>query len=139
MAERNQNDTVTLRELLEVKAALQKLELLVIERFAAAKQALELQAKEYDRRLDHLNGEQGRMAVDRERFLPRESFEIFKNELDKRREIERKELDLRTTHMDKFMAASSGRDAGIGISWGVIVALIATIGAAVGVLVVVAK
>ena len=60
-----------------------ELERRVYERFALLDKALQLQAFEYDRRLEALNGEAGRLAVMQAHYVPREVFEAKIVELDK--------------------------------------------------------
>lgn len=49
--------------------------------------ALELQAKEYERRLDALNGEAGRLRLIQANYIPREVFDAAIKELDKKVEV----------------------------------------------------
>ena len=56
------------------------------EKFRSLSEALQLQAKEYKRRLDDLNGEAGRLRSMQSEYIPREVFDRTVTEL--RREIE---------------------------------------------------
>lgn len=53
------------------------------EKLKALEKALELQAKEYERRLEGLNGEAGRLHKMQEQYVPREVFERMIDELRK--------------------------------------------------------
>jgi len=53
------------------------------EKFNALEKALELQAKEYERRLTALNGEADRLHKMQEQYVPREVFERMLDELRK--------------------------------------------------------
>ena len=59
-----------LRELLELLDEKVQLQL------AARKEALDLQAAEYERRLDALNGEQSRLSGERQHFVTRELHDV---------------------------------------------------------------
>jgi len=60
------------------------------ERLEGAKEALSLQALEYQRRLDALNGEAERLRQMQSTYLPRESYEIAHRELVNKIEIVQK-------------------------------------------------
>ena len=91
-----QGNRVSLREYLEHKIC--ALDKRIDERLCSRDNALALQAKEYERRLGDLNHEQARLLADRERFLPRETYEAHRKDLD----------DWRTT-VNKNFATSTGR------------------------------
>jgi hypothetical protein len=76
-----------------------------------------LQAKEYERRLEILNHEQSRLGADRERYLPRENFDLFKSDAVNRQELAFKEVNSWRKTVDEFMALSAGRDKGLSIAW----------------------
>jgi len=63
----------TLRELLTER--MDAIERLMLERHTANKLALDLQAREYERRLEALNGEAERLRNMQVQFLPREVYE----------------------------------------------------------------
>lgn len=57
------------------------------EKLKALQKALKLQAKEYERRLEDLNGEAGRLKQMKAELTPREVFENAMNELNKKLDI----------------------------------------------------
>ena len=77
-------------------------------RFAAMDKALVLQAEAVAIHLGKLNGEQGRLAADRERFLPRESHDLFRDDFRKWQDT-----------VNAQLAVNAGRDRGVGIAWSV--------------------
>lgn len=93
-------DNISLREYIDLQ-------------FAARDKALSLQAIEIHRRLDALNGEQTRIALDRERFLTREIYDEYHRDIEKWRET-----------INSYTAVSSGRDRGISLVWVVLLALV---------------
>lgn len=56
-------------------------------KFEAMEKALQLQAKEYERRLSDLNGEAGRLRDMQATYVPREVFDTVVKDLEKRIEI----------------------------------------------------
>ena len=102
------DEPVSLREHLELKARVDVIDT----RAVNAASALELQAKNYEQHLASLNNEQARLAADRERFLPRETFSLFEDSLREWRDS-----------INRFSAASAGRDSGIGTSWSIVLAV----------------
>jgi tetrahydromethanopterin S-methyltransferase subunit G len=120
MADNAPHDGLTLRELLEVDKKLAVLEAHMKQKMDAAEKALQLQAREYDRRLDALNHEQTRLAVDRERYLPREIYESHLKEIDTKIWTFKKDLDDFKSTVNNYISATIGRDRGIGLSWGVL-------------------
>lgn len=81
--------------------------------FEERDKALTLQAIEVHRRLEMLNGEQARLASDRERFLTKEVYDEFRREFDKWRE-----------QINNSIAVNSGRERGISLVWVVLLAII---------------
>ena len=76
-------------------------------------EALKLHSANLEIHLSALNGEQARLGADRERFLPRETYDVFHSELQKWQDQVTKDLTLIT-----------GRDRGIGLSWSVGIAVL---------------
>lgn len=107
-----------LADLLNVRRDLGILEARTEERFKANLQALNLQAREYERRLDHLNGEQARVKEERSLLgeqLRREmelGFTASHNEMMGTREI-----------LLSFIAEQRGINKGIGLMWTVVIAV----------------
>lgn len=56
-------------------------------KFEAMEKALQLQAKEYERRLSDLNGEAGRLRDMQATYVPREVFDTVVKDLEKRIDI----------------------------------------------------
>ena len=73
------NGKVSLKDFLIQRIDL--LEKLEDERFEKTNTALELQAKEYERRLNSLNGEAERLRYMQSTYMPREVYESKHNEL----------------------------------------------------------
>lgn len=109
------SETAHLRELYDLK--IEALRDMVALKITEGDKALRLQAEEYERRLSALNNEQARLAADRERFLPREVFDSFL-----------KDTDIWRNTVNRFMAATSGRDSGIGVAWTAGIAAIGLLG-----------
>lgn len=66
-------DTVSIKEYLELKIAYEAAETKHIRELMEERdKALKVQAKEYERRLDDLNGEAGRLRHMQETYMPRE-------------------------------------------------------------------
>lgn len=82
-------------------------------RFDAMDKALVLQAEAVGIHLDKLNGEQTRLAADRERFLPRELHEAFLADFRKWQDV-----------VNAQMAVTTGRDRGVSLAWSVGIAVI---------------
>ena len=57
------------------------------EKFKALEKALELQAKEYERRLEDLNGEAGRLKAMKQELTSREAFDTAMMEVSKKLDI----------------------------------------------------
>lgn len=71
----------------------------LIERIDAMKEALELQAKEYERRLDLLNGEARKLHDMQQSYIPREVFDRMVTSLESKIQINtdyKKEQDGKT-------------------------------------------
>jgi ABC-type transporter lipoprotein component MlaA len=82
--------------------------------FTAQAEALKLQTKEIERRLEHLNGEQARIQSRDSYFLPREIF-------DQHRDANNKfQADIAET-----MATNKGQSHGMRELWGWIIAAVA--------------
>lgn len=64
------------------KTELEHLEEMITLKFSEREKALELQAKEYDRRLEHLNGEATKLTRMQATYIPREVYEANKKEND---------------------------------------------------------
>jgi hypothetical protein len=90
-------------------------------RFDLADKALAIQTEEFKRRLGDLNGEQARLAKDRERFLPREIHEASVKETAVWRE-----------RVEGFMSGIRGQARGVDRTWSAIIAVFSAIGAALG-------
>lgn len=63
------------RHIQVLEAKLDALERLVDEKFKASREALQIQANEYERRLSALNGEASRLREMQSTYLPREVYE----------------------------------------------------------------
>lgn len=103
-------------ELLSLEAIVERIraeERLTAAQFQALDRARAIEMEEMRRRLDALNGEQARLLLDRERYLPRELYDAGAQELRIWRE-----------NVTTQMAAMRGRDTGVGMAWAVAVALI---------------
>jgi hypothetical protein len=57
------------------------------EKFKSVDKALKLQAKEYERRLNDLNGEAGRLRSMQQTYMPREVFETVMRDMENRIEV----------------------------------------------------
>ena len=68
-----ESDRVSLRAYVDHR--IDALDRLLRQQLIDMEQARTIQAREYERRLDALNGEQARLAADRERFVSRELYE----------------------------------------------------------------
>lgn len=86
--------------------------------------ALRLQTKELARRLEDLNGEQARLAADRERYLPRESFDLFLKEWTAYKDTVGSQLGTIT----RQAAASLGREGGSTTTWQSVATIISLLG-----------
>lgn len=84
-------------------------------RFTAGDKALALATMDTRTHLEALNGEQTRLAKDRERFISRDYYDGVQKEFAQWRDQVNAQL-----HIGK------GRDSGIGLSWGVVIGLIGT-------------
>lgn len=104
---------LTLRELLEVKREIAVLEAKFTERLKAMDMALQIQAKEYERRLEHLNGEQARIKEERAEQLPRENFELY-----------RKEQEVWRETVNQFTSEERGKEKGLSVGWAVLLAVL---------------
>lgn len=82
-------------------------------RLDAMDKALILRTAEIERHLAALNGEQSRLAADRERFLPREIHDTFLSDFRKWQDV-----------VNAQMASTTGRDRGVSIAWSIGVALV---------------
>ena len=94
----------TLKEHLETRFCAN--EKLFREYVDSTKEALEKQAREYERRLESLNGEHDRISKAQSSFVNREIFEEWKS------------------RMDVFVASNTGRAEGIGKTTAVIYAVV---------------
>ena len=83
--------------------------------FESLEKALGLQAKEYERRLNELNGEQSRLREERGRFLPRELYDSFSSDTNKWRD-----------NVNTFIAGSSGQTQGFDKAWATIIAVVSS-------------
>lgn len=83
------------------------------ERFKGQQDALKLQALEYERRLDALNGEAGRIAKSQALHVSREMFDTKVGDLERR-----------SGEHEKHSAHLEGRLWGIGISIGVAITVV---------------
>jgi hypothetical protein len=101
-------DIATLKQLLFLK--IDGLEKLTQSKFEMQEQALFLQTKETERRLDGLNGEAGRLQAIQATYLPREVYSA--NQL---------RVDIKFDDISKQINIAHGISKGIGISWNVIV------------------
>lgn len=90
--------------------------------FAAGEKALDLATEGIQTHLTSLNGEQARLAADRERFISRESYDVAQ-----------KEFGIWRDQVNAALSIGAGRDRGIGLSWGVIVGLIGAIVAVISI------
>ncbi len=100
-----------LKELLLSK--LGALEKLTEERFDSNKVALKIQAAEYERRLDFLNGEAERLRQMQSTYLPREVYEVKVDDLMNK-----------INNNSKILSQSAGRTEGISIAQATIFAII---------------
>ncbi len=78
---------------------------------AAERQALQLQAAEYERRLEHLNNNLARADARDAQYVPREAFDAFRETLESRNEERMKIVAQRLT---AIQALSSRREGGLG-------------------------
>ena len=122
---------LTLRELLEVKTEISVLEAKITEQIKAMDRALQIQAKEYERRLEHLNGEQERLSEERQAFLPRERFETYLKEQDTLYNHVNKGYEDRFSTIMQFINEQRGKNQGINLSWTVLLAVV-TLGIGIG-------
>lgn len=112
-------------DLLRVRPDLGILEVRTEERFKANLQALNLQAREYERRLEHLNGEQARIKEERSLLADqlRREIESTANgcgkDLFQLKEILLREIaQLREMHVS-FVSEQRGVNKGMGTLWAV--------------------
>ena len=109
-----QGNRVSLREYLEHKIC--ALDKRIDERLCSRDNALALQAKEYERRLGDLNHEQARLLADRERFLPRETYEAHRKDLDDWRGVVNKTFAGWAARMTTLVTVASVISAFVGAS-----------------------
>src|SRR5467141_963321 len=95
---------IELKVFLESK--IDALEKVIMARMDAGALALSIQTREFERRLGELNGEQARLAKDRERYLPREMFDQSAKDMNNWR-----------TLVEGFMATIRGQSKGLSLSW----------------------
>ncbi len=107
----NARDLITLRDYIDMKVHANR-ELTDI-RLKLMDDALKLQAAENARRLMDLNHEQARLAADRERFLPRETYALGMEDFQKWR-----------TDVNNAIAAGSGRSQGIATAGAAVLAVV---------------
>lgn len=119
MADQN-NDQ--LKELLTQRASY--FEKITDERFTATTKALELQAREYERRLHDLNGEAARLRVIQETYIPREVYEVGHKELQRVSDARYEEILRSLSELKEFRANYQGRQSIISIVISFIVSLI---------------
>lgn len=119
-------DGLSLREYLEVRLA--EMDRRYEQRFAAQERALSnalaasdkalaVAAREYERRLEALNGEQARLAADRERFVSQDAYDTWRD------------------GVNAALSVGAGKERGIAAVWAVGVVVAALILTVVGLLV----
>lgn len=113
---------LSLRELLEVKAEVAVLASKVEERFLALDVALKLQAAEYNRRLEHLNGEQARMKDERTAILDQ-----VRREAAITADGTRKEFYSWRDTVSQFINEQRGKSQGLSLGWSVLLAALTVI------------
>lgn len=96
--------------------------------FRASDKALELATAEINKHLDGLNGEQARLAADRERFISRDAYDVAQ-----------KEFSIWRDQINAALSIGAGRDRGIGLSWGVITGAIGILVSVVSMIIVLIK
>ena len=101
---------VSLKEFIEVRLA--EMEKRLDERQRIHDNALTLQAREYERRLEGLNHEHARLASDRERYTTREKFEDHLHT-----------FDTWKAQVNTAIATASGKAAGLSLAWAVFLAV----------------
>lgn len=109
---------IELKVFLESK--IDALEKIIITRIDAGDKALAIQTREFERRLLDLNGEQARLAADRERYLPRELFDQSAKDMNNWRSL-----------VEGFMATIRGQSKGLSLSWSIFSALIGALVSAI--------
>lgn len=131
---------ISLRDFIEERLdAIQKLHQKDIEAFKqythATDEARKLQAAEYERRLDALNGEQARIAQSQATYISREIWEAFQKEhraLTERMatiqsgSVTSKEFQVYKDAVDKALSIAAGKKEGVGMVAYVIAQVILT-------------
>ncbi|MDP3793339.1 MAG: hypothetical protein Q8R07_01155 [Candidatus Uhrbacteria bacterium] len=109
------------------------------ERFNSNLQALTLQAREYERRLENLNGEQARIKEERTLLgeqLRREmemGTAVTTKDISMLKENIQREVSLLRESLAAFVAEQRGVNRGIGLVWAVLIAVL-TVGVSAGTL-----
>lgn len=85
-------------------------------RFTAGDKALALATMDTKTHLEALNGEQSRLAKDRDRFISRDYYDGVQKEFSQWRD-----------QVNASLSIGKGRDKGIGLSWGVVIGLIGAV------------
>lgn len=125
---------VTLKELLELR--IEALEKAFKHYQKTAEEALKLQAQEYSRRLDSLNGEQERIARSQATYVSRElwdSFQIEHKSLMERLAINQastitvKEFQVYKDYVDKSLATNTGHKEGVSMITYILVQILLSI------------
>ena len=88
----------------------------------SAKEAVNLQAEEYKRRLTELNHAHSRAENTLNTFTPRELFERAIKEVKERTDLALKEVESWRRTVDAYMANNSGHNRGVSDVWGWITA-----------------
>ncbi len=108
-------DIANLKELVTMQ--IEALRELTEARFMSSSEALKIQAAEYERRLDALNGEAARLREIQSEYLPREVYDSEHKEINKKIEL----LALDTTRSE---GTHTGKSEGISAAWAIIVTVI---------------
>ena len=116
----NKKDAEVVEQLLCQK--IKALERIIETRLTAMDKALELQHKEYERRLDFLNGEAERLRQMQSTYLPREvSDKVLEGILQRIRDLE----TYRDTQIGKSLAISAGVSVAVAAIISLIIKLVA--------------
>lgn len=92
------------------------------------KTALDLARQINDLHLAALNGEQARLAADRERFLSRETYDA-----------QQKDFGVWRDTVNGSLSINAGKGSGVATSWGVVVAVVGILFGAAGIILAVLK
>jgi len=86
--------------------------------------ALKIAQAELSRRLEILNGEAGRLREMQATYVPRESFDRFKETAEKESKLAFDGVDARIKRLETGGASSIGKSAGLNAGWGYLIAAV---------------